>query len=104
MSFKNTLSIIGRELFQISLITYLLLVLLETFKSGSVSNFFNLNYLLFAVLITGIMMVIGDPTEQEVSEYKARRAELIKIGTDKVRKIPKKITTFDMTLIRKKKS
>src|SRR5260221_6817816 len=50
--------IISEELFQFALVTYLILILSETVKTGFVSNFFNLNILLAIVLFVGILMVM----------------------------------------------
>ena len=52
--------VISRELFQVILVSYLLLTVAETFRPGSVSNFFSLNYLLIGALITGISMTMSD--------------------------------------------
>jgi hypothetical protein len=52
------------------LVTYLLLTLAETFREGFVSNFFNINYLLAVVLVSGVAMVL---TESEVSVKKFRK-------------------------------
>ena len=60
---KQNINIAGREFFQTSLVTYLILTLAETLRAGTVSNFFNMNYLLLVVLITGLAMVI---TEEEM--------------------------------------
>ncbi len=60
MTKRYKLYIIARELFQAMLVTYMILIVVETLRSGYVSNFFNLNYLLIGVLITGIIMVITD--------------------------------------------
>jgi hypothetical protein len=54
---KSKIGIIISELFNVSLVTYLILLLLETLSKGFVSDFFNLNILLGIVLISGIIMV-----------------------------------------------
>jgi hypothetical protein len=69
-SIKNTVNISSREFFQVFLVTYLLLTLAETFREGFVSNFFNINYLLAVVLISGVAMVF---TEAEVTVKKFRK-------------------------------
>jgi hypothetical protein len=56
----NKLKIFITEFFQVSLVTYLVLLLLETVSPGYVSNVFNLNILLGVVLVSGILMVISD--------------------------------------------
>ena len=58
---KNKIGIIGKELFEVSLMAYLILLVLESVKKGFVSNFFNLNVLLLLVLISGILMVLFEP-------------------------------------------
>lgn len=50
--------IVAQEAFQIFLVTYLCLLLLETIKIGFVSYFFNLNILLIIVLVSGVAMVL----------------------------------------------
>jgi hypothetical protein len=69
-SIKNTVNISSREFFQVFLVTYLLLTLAETFREGFVSNFFNINYLLAVVLISGVAMVL---TESELTVKKLRK-------------------------------
>lgn len=54
---KSTLGIIFSELFNVSLVTYLILLLLETLDKGFVSDFFNMNILLAIVLVSGVVMV-----------------------------------------------
>lgn len=68
---KSTLGIISQELFNISLITYLVLLLIETLNKGFVTDFFNLNLLLAIVLISGLILfsplaVKKDPNMWEV--------------------------------------
>lgn len=60
MKKKEMLNIILTELFQISLITYLILLITETVKSSFVSEVFNLNILLGVVLISGIGKVLTE--------------------------------------------
>ena len=103
MTLLNKSSIIGKELFQISLLTYLALLLLETFRPGSVSNYFNLNYLVTASLITGVLMVMGNPTADDMQEYRQYREEMIRISTKKIKKVPDLIRYGDMFLKRKQK-
>lgn len=57
-------NIIAQELFQISLFTYLALIIMETVKEGFVSYFFNPNYLLAVVLISGICAIITTSHEK----------------------------------------
>jgi hypothetical protein len=55
---KSTWGIISREVFQISLTTYLLLLILETLKTGFVINFIDINYILPVIIISGIGMTV----------------------------------------------
>lgn len=55
---KSLLSTVSEELFQVSIVLYLILLLAETVKAGFVSNFFNLNILLWIVLISGVGMIL----------------------------------------------
>jgi regulator of PEP synthase PpsR (kinase-PPPase family) len=66
---SQVINIASKEFFQAALVTYLLLTLAETVKEGVVSNFFNMNYLLLLVLVTGVAMVL---TEQEPKEQAKR--------------------------------
>jgi len=63
---RTTINVINREFFQVLLITYLCFTLAEATQEGFVSNFFNMNYLLLAVLGTGIAMVVTEPPESEI--------------------------------------
>jgi hypothetical protein len=63
INIKTTTNIAGREIFQVALVTYLLLTLAETLKEGFVSNFFNMNYLLLVVFVTGLAMVLTEPPD-----------------------------------------
>src|SRR5690348_15382582 len=57
---RNKIAIVTKELFQVSLITYLVLLIVETIKVNFVSFFFNLNILLGLVLVSGIVMVLAE--------------------------------------------
>lgn len=54
------LYIFSKELFSASLLVYLVLLILETIKSGFVTFFFNINIILILVLISGIIMVVTE--------------------------------------------
>jgi hypothetical protein len=69
-SIKNAVNTSSREFFQVFLVTYLLLTLAETYREGFVSNFFNINYLLAVVLVSGVAMVL---TEAEITAKKFRK-------------------------------
>ena len=45
------------------LIAYMVLVVVETISPRLVSNFFNINYLLTAVLVFGVIMVTTETPE-----------------------------------------
>src|SRR5258706_5752120 len=64
--------IFSEEIFQFSLITYLVLLLSESLKTGFVSNFINLNIPLFIVLITGVLMVLTQQDKFEVIKPEKR--------------------------------
>lgn len=57
-----------QELFVTLLITFILLLLVETIWEGSVSLHFNLNYLLIAVIAVGIIAVLTRPVRMEAKE------------------------------------
>ncbi len=61
----SAMSLVVRDLFQISVVTYLMLFLAEAIKSGFVSYFFNLNILLAIVIISGVGMVISHTQEKK---------------------------------------
>lgn len=54
-----------QTIFPILLVTYLLLILLETLFEGSVSSYLNLNYLLIAVIVFGIGALLAAPGKAE---------------------------------------
>ncbi|MDQ3089622.1 MAG: hypothetical protein M3Q24_00510 [bacterium] len=60
ITFKYRTYVISREFFHGLLVTYIFLTIAETLRAGIVSNYFNLNYLLIAVLIFGVVMVVTD--------------------------------------------
>lgn len=64
------LNIVFEEFFQFSLITYLILILLESFRQGFVSFFFNINILLFLVLASGVVMVLTRTEHIQISTTK----------------------------------
>lgn len=51
-----------QQLFITLLVTYLILLLIETISPGSVSRYLNLNYWLIAVIVSGVITII---TRQE---------------------------------------
>lgn len=83
---KQRIAAISEEGFHISLITYLVLLLLESIKEQFVSYFFDLNILLGVVLVTGILMALTSSERNEtVSSHKpfswyGRYVALLSIG------------------------
>jgi hypothetical protein len=78
-------NIAAREFFQTSLVTYLVLTLAETLKTGVVSNFFNMNYLLLVVLVTGLAMVLTESEETPMGQAVAA-------GKQKVAQVARAVT------------
>jgi hypothetical protein len=60
---KNALTI--NHLFQVLLVTYLALLLIEEIWSGTVSNYLNLNYLLVIVIVFGILDAFSESIPRE---------------------------------------
>jgi hypothetical protein len=65
--FKTYTGVISKDLFQVSLVTYLILLLLETIKTGFVTFFFDLNILLWITLVSGILMVLTYKEETKIT-------------------------------------
>lgn len=63
--FRGHSALVINNLFQILLVTYLVLLLVEEIWSGSVSNYLNLNYLLIIVIIFGIFDVFSESPHKE---------------------------------------
>jgi hypothetical protein len=80
MSITTTINIVGREFFQVFLVTYLLLTLTETWRQGFVSNFFNMNWLLLIVLVSGVAMVLTEP-EERAKRFRKRAARAVVVLT-----------------------
>ena len=78
MVWKQPVHIVGREFFGVALVTYLGLTLVETLLPGAVSNFFNLNYLLLVVLVTGVAMVLTEPAEGSLKQAAQAMGENVK--------------------------
>ncbi len=57
---RDKLYVISREFFQVTLITYMFLIVVEIIFHGSVSNFFNTNILLIVILCTGVLMTFTE--------------------------------------------
>lgn len=76
---KSNLGIVINELFQVSLVTYLILLLLETLDKGFVSNVFNLNYLLAVVLISGIIKVLPISEKKDLNQWEIIDSRLARL-------------------------
>ncbi len=61
---------LNQELFSVILVTYLLLLLLETIWGGFVSSHLNLNQLLIIVIITGAIAVLTGKEDYEIKKEK----------------------------------
>lgn len=70
LQFKGHTADIINHLFQALLIAYLILLLIEQIWPKAVSLYFNLNYLLIAVIIAGVLDVFSE--HEEKKEKKAR--------------------------------
>jgi hypothetical protein len=81
-SIKNAVNVSSREFFQVFLVTYLLLTLAETYREGFVSNFFNINYLLAVVLVSGVAMVLTE-TEQKAVKFRKLAARAVIVLTSR---------------------
>jgi hypothetical protein len=62
--------IAGREIFQISLVTYLILLILETIRTGIITHFININYIIPVIILSGIMMTLWDKEEYHLQKKK----------------------------------
>ena len=67
-----------QQLFIILLVTYLVLLLIETIFPESVSRYLNLNYWLIAVIITGVVTVLS---RQESGKLKEKDEKTINTGS-----------------------
>lgn len=66
-----------RELFPMLLVVYLALLLVELVFKGRVSSYLNLNYLLIAVIVVGIIAIVTAPPEtQRVRESHLTRRDI----------------------------
>jgi len=57
------------EIFQASLLVYLIILLVENFQKAIISDFINLNWLLGIIIISGILMIFlskKEDNEQEI--------------------------------------
>ena len=73
-NFKNNIfSWLARSVFIILILSYIFFSLLEEFKEGFVSNYFNLNLLLLAVLLSAILVFFVQNKEETKLEEKRKR-------------------------------
>ena len=77
MTLRNKLYIASNELFQAALLTYMILTVVETLRQGTVSNFFNMNYLLAIVLVVGMVMVTTESIKKQVTMTKPIRKQTL---------------------------
>lgn len=93
-SIKPYLSIISKELFQTSLVTYLILLLAETVKTGFVSFFFNMNILVGVVLVSGIVMTLTEDETEKKEEVTTIIETIVSIINHNEEKISSKDFNF----------
>ena len=55
---KNYLAELNIHVFQVSLISYLCFLIIDYLREGYISNFFNLNIILFICVVSGFLMII----------------------------------------------
>ena len=63
--FRGKTALTINHLFQVLLVTYLVLLLAEELWAGVVSNYLNLNYLLAIVIILGILDIFSEHPPQD---------------------------------------
>lgn len=66
--FRGRTALTINHLFQVLLVTYLVLLLVEELWSGTVSNYLNLNYMLVIVIVLGILDVFSEQQRVENKE------------------------------------
>jgi len=66
-----------QQLFITLLVTYLILLLIETIFPGSVSRYLNLNYWLIAVIITGVITVLSRQESEKPEEKSINTGNII---------------------------
>src|SRR3989344_3020430 len=70
LQFMGHIAGLINHIFQSLLVSYLILLLIEQIWTGSVSLYFNLNYLLIAVIIAGILDVFSEHEEPKKEKTK----------------------------------
>jgi predicted membrane channel-forming protein YqfA (hemolysin III family) len=76
--FKGNNASLINHVFQILLVTYLILLLLEQVWAGIVSVYLNLNYLLILVIIAGILDIFSE--HQSKAKEKIKKIDYLFIG------------------------
>lgn len=71
---------LNHEFFSTLLVTFLLLLLVETIWGGSVSTFMNINYLLIIVIVSGAISVLTR-TEEKAEKVNLTKKDYLYIGT-----------------------
>ena len=72
-TWKIKIHVFAQAFFQYLLITYLILLLIETLKEGFVSFFFNLNILLVVILINGFIIVLTHHDKLEAINFTSKK-------------------------------
>ena len=67
------LYVLGREFFETSLITYMVLAVAEALRPGTVDNFFNPHILLGVVLASGLTMALAEKKEYRYRVVRSAR-------------------------------
>ncbi len=75
--FKDHNAALVNHIFQILLVTYLILLLIEQIWAGVVSVYLNLNYLLILVIVAGILDVFSENPVRKKEEIKKKDYWLI---------------------------
>lgn len=65
------------EIFKVSLISYLLFYLIESFKSGFITDYFDLNILLIITILGGVFTVLFKKEEPKKKVQKIRKRDYI---------------------------
>lgn len=66
LKIKNIWSIVlnlAKDIFEVSLVSYLIFYLIDQIKQGFVSDFFNLNYILGVAIVSGIISAFSKEEE-----------------------------------------
>lgn len=75
LKIKNAWLIIlnlAKDIFEVSLVSYLVFYLIDQIKQGFVSNFFNLNYILWTAIVSGIISAFSKEKEEKTKPLTTR--------------------------------